>query len=1277
MSDSEDDSFGNFSENEASGRLKNLFGSDSAPQLQRRDSNPLKYVPPKKSSVTLKNGAPTNQSGDKQQPIVIHATAVQLFQYNATTQKFDPVGKAGCAILSQAGSQFQVLCYRSSKDYICVTNITPSFTYTIQNSQYGSFYDSNSQLWSLLFQTSDDALHFSTYIAIAKYYANNRKAISIVNLNEQAQDDLNSGTDVVKNGTTVAVKYTGWLLDEYKLGKAFDSNASSDKAFTFKVGEHAVIRGWEEGLLGMKSGGKRFIVIPPNLGYGDSAVSQIPANSTLCFQVEVQRLKQTKKNPVTSQQPQQSVVEEGSADVKKRMAKLGMQSPFGDFQVSPRKEVEVLHQNSPQPILPSQIVQQPVQHYAVGQQQTQQVAQPIQQVVQQPIQQPYVQQPVQQSQIVQPVQQPQQILQQPVYQQPVQQQAPQIRTSSPANFVSESGTTSETAVLRQQIAALQQMLASLNTTSAMVTTPSATTPVQFATTSPIPTEPVQQPVQQPTVTKPSSLEDIEQRLTQKIEQIATKIDNIDLYKVLSSTLKDDGKMSGPLLLQNVQHLLSVNAQLETDLTQEREKVDSLIEKVSTLRKRNERYAQESYQADQERENDHLSKQLDDAKKQIAEFKRKVGRLNESVENEKDHSAQLQTEIDNLTKQLRSAKKQFEDAKTEWKEHEQMIRNEAQETLRARELELQKERELALKSQESTIRTEAMLLLQTSTGELKHQHEVEIAQLRAVLEAEVERLKRDNQSRASQLTQGSQERLDQLSQAHTEQLEKIAHQHRLQLDQLTLTHQQQMQSRIDQITHQHRELLEQTRRDFDVRLRESLEQQAVKLEQEFEQRLQEELEEQQEKLRQAFRDRLAQYQEQQQEEKEQLVQELVKTVMSKVYGRFQIAIANKNARYRGGKIIRELAAIIKKVTNSLIAHIEAGKELDEFGAQVEEGEEEEEEEEQNELSDDEDPVVLDAPVVPKVPVLVPKDDDEEEEEDLSFGLPKSSPRKDLISPRKVKSSPRNMKMSSVEPNSITQLPSTETVEQVDTQESNESESNKSEPKEEEETQQEIHQADVPQVEQQNEQVEILDDKQQVSQPITEDEKVKQMSTEEEQTEQQKEEEQVQVDEHVDVEARTAETQNHVQEPNVTTETENSVDIPTSPVREEQQEQQILSNTDVCEEPALEALSNGIQEENITKESTQEKVQLFVETSSKVNDQENKSDEVQENKDFVLGNQVAEQTIVDVQETTEKPVTPKKNFNLDDLDLDLEKIEKLQAAKKKSVTKLFQDDNFFDF
>ena len=102
-------------------------------------------------------------------------------------------------------------------------------------------------------------------------------------------DELSIGTGAeAARGASVRVHYTGWLLYGGEKGRKFDSSRDRNEPFDFPLGAGHVIKGWDEGVAGMKVGGSRRLTIPPELGYGArGAGGVIPPNATLIFEVEL------------------------------------------------------------------------------------------------------------------------------------------------------------------------------------------------------------------------------------------------------------------------------------------------------------------------------------------------------------------------------------------------------------------------------------------------------------------------------------------------------------------------------------------------------------------------------------------------------------------------------------------------------------------------------------------------------------------------------------------------------------------------------------------------------------------------------------------------------------------------------------------------------------------------------------------------------------------------------------------------------------------------------
>ncbi len=119
---------------------------------------------------------------------------------------------------------------------------------------------------------------------LISFFNNNKSTLSMAEQSAvQRQDEVVGTGDVAEINNRITVHYTGTFLD----GKVFDSSVTRGEPFQFVLGIGQVIKGWDEGLVGMKVGGKRILIVPPQLGYGANDYGPIPGNSTLVFQIEL------------------------------------------------------------------------------------------------------------------------------------------------------------------------------------------------------------------------------------------------------------------------------------------------------------------------------------------------------------------------------------------------------------------------------------------------------------------------------------------------------------------------------------------------------------------------------------------------------------------------------------------------------------------------------------------------------------------------------------------------------------------------------------------------------------------------------------------------------------------------------------------------------------------------------------------------------------------------------------------------------------------------------
>ena len=135
-----------------------------------------------------------------------------------------------------------------------------------------------------------------TLLILAQVYTmtNNSDAQNLITTASSLQyiEQVVGSGNAAEVGNNVVVHYTGWLYSNGERGNKFDSSVDRGQTFSFPLGAGHVIKGWDEGVAGMKKGGKRTLFIPAALGYGARGAGDvIPPNSTLMFEIELIEIK--------------------------------------------------------------------------------------------------------------------------------------------------------------------------------------------------------------------------------------------------------------------------------------------------------------------------------------------------------------------------------------------------------------------------------------------------------------------------------------------------------------------------------------------------------------------------------------------------------------------------------------------------------------------------------------------------------------------------------------------------------------------------------------------------------------------------------------------------------------------------------------------------------------------------------------------------------------------------------------------------------------------------
>ncbi|XP_029057482.1 FK506-binding protein 15 isoform X2 [Monodon monoceros] len=271
-------------------RLASLFGLDQAAAGHGNEF--FHYTAPKQPKKGQGTAPTGNQATPKTAPTttgtstVLVATAVHAYRY--TNGQYAKQGKFGAAVLgNHTAREYRILLYISQQQPVTVARIHLNFELMVRPNNYSTFYDDQRQNWSIMFESEKAAVEFNKQVCIAK--CNSTSCLDSV----LSQDLIVVEGPAVEVGDSLEVAYTSWLFQNHGLGQVFDSTANKDKLLRLKLGSGKVIKSWEDGMVGMRKGGKRLLIIPPACAAGsEGVIGWTPStDSILVFEVEIRRVK--------------------------------------------------------------------------------------------------------------------------------------------------------------------------------------------------------------------------------------------------------------------------------------------------------------------------------------------------------------------------------------------------------------------------------------------------------------------------------------------------------------------------------------------------------------------------------------------------------------------------------------------------------------------------------------------------------------------------------------------------------------------------------------------------------------------------------------------------------------------------------------------------------------------------------------------------------------------------------------------------------------------------
>jgi len=298
--------------------LGSVFGS--RPQSHAAVNNSkLTYKPPKQPSQGT-NGEETEyrnveirQTNDKNteesfepmsniRPGVKMATAVSAYKFE--NNGFESLGKLGLAIIGKKESNcYQLLLYKGKQNAVAIANISPTLKLNIQPDNYANFLDERGSSFTVCFESQDVLINFAKQVLLCKTTFN-MSGILCCDL------CLGEGKDV-EMGDSLEVHMTGWTVENQGIGQMVETTRNKEKGIRFKLGGKNFFSGLENGILGMKKGGRRFLI-------------NVSENGIRSYDVEVTKLKASDSERNTTLQNNNIVPsEDKTEELVDRMARLG------------------------------------------------------------------------------------------------------------------------------------------------------------------------------------------------------------------------------------------------------------------------------------------------------------------------------------------------------------------------------------------------------------------------------------------------------------------------------------------------------------------------------------------------------------------------------------------------------------------------------------------------------------------------------------------------------------------------------------------------------------------------------------------------------------------------------------------------------------------------------------------------------------------------------------------------------------------------------------------